>query len=313
MNYFKELKEVEEVTGWGKLYYNFIDLDRYDSMLMLNYLIDTEPIVKQHCFDEGYEDYLQYSDSFIQEKIIGVSPHLIRKMMDDLEKHEYISVHHAGDDTHRPRYVKLNYDKLLKALGIKRCIKGCINAGANEGLNAGANEGLNVPTNNLEQNKITDYQNNKLPEEQYYGETSSPSNPSTSSEENFSEEATLTNCPDPSDKAEKYSAEINEIVAYLNEKTQSSYRTSTGNTRKHIVARLKQCYTVADFKHVIDVKCAEWLNDPKMAQYLRPETLFTERNFENYLQQKMPAAKNGKPVVTSEQAKPEDILWDEVY
>ena len=84
MNYFKELKEVEEVTGWGKLYYNFIDLDRYDSMLMLNYLIDTEPLVMQHCFDEGYEDYLQYSDSFIQEKIIGVTPHLIRKMMDDV-------------------------------------------------------------------------------------------------------------------------------------------------------------------------------------------------------------------------------------
>ena len=310
MNYFKELKEVEEVTGWGKLYYNFIDLDRYDSMLMLNYLIDTEPIVKQHCFDEGYEDYLQYSDSFIQEKIIGVTPHLIRKMMDDLEKHEYISVHHAGDDIRRPRYVKLNYDKLLKALGIKRCIKGCINdsinAGANEGLNAGANEGLNVPTNNLAQNRLTNYQTNKLPEEHYYGETSSPTS-DTSSEDKFSEETTLTNCPDPSDKEEKYSAEINEIVAYLNEKTQSSYRTSTANTRKHIVARLKQCYTVADFKHVIDVKCAEWLNDPKMAQYLRPETLFTERNFENYLQQKMQVNKNGKPQVNQRKARVEDL------
>ena len=317
MNCFKELKEVEEVTGWGKLYYNFVDLDRYDSMLMLNYLIDTEPIVMQHCFDEGYEDYLQYTDSFIQEKIIGVSSHLIRNMMIDLEKHEYISVHHAGDDIHRPRYVKLNYDKLLKALGIKRCIKGCINdsinAGANEGLNAGANEGLNVPTNNLAQNRLTNYQTTRLPEEQYYGETSSPDSP-PSAEENFSEEeTTLTNCPDPSDKAEKYSAEINEIVAYLNEKTQSSYRTSTANTRRHIVARLKQCYTVDDFKHVIDVKCAEWLNDPKMAQYLRPETLFTERNFENYLQQKMPVLNNGKPNITSKQAKPEDILWDEVY
>lgn len=316
MNYFKELKEVEEVTGWGKLYYNFIDLDRYDSMLMLNYLIDTEPIVKHHCFDEGYEDYLQYSDSFIQEKIIGVTPHLIRKMMDDLEKHEYISVHHAGDDIRRPRYVKLNYDKLLRALGIKRCIKGCINdsinAGANEGLNASANDSLNDPTNNLAQNRLTNYQTTKLPEEHYYGETSSPAS-DTSSEENFSEETTLTNCPDPSDKAEKYSAEINEIVDYLNEKTGSRYKADTPNTRKRIVARLKQCYTVADFKYVIDVKCAEWLKDPKMAQYLRPDTLFRETNFENYLQQKMPTVNNGRPVVTDEQAKPEDILWDEVY
>ena len=197
MNYFKELKEVEEVTGWGKLYYNFIDLDRYDSILMLNYLIDTEPIIKQNCFDEGYEDYLQYSDSFIQEKIIGVTPHLIRKMMDDLEKHEYISVHHAGNDIRRPRYVKLNYDKLLKALGIKRCIKGCIkgciNAGANEGLNAGANEGLNHPTNNLAQNTLTDYQSTKVPEKHYYGETSSPVVISTtSSANNLTENETIS-------------------------------------------------------------------------------------------------------------------------
>lgn len=322
MNYFKELKEVEEVTGWGKLYYNFIDLDRYDSMLMLNYLIDTEPIVKHHCFDEGYEDYLQYSDSFIQEKIIGVTPHLIRKMMDDLEKHEYISVHHAGDDIRRPRYVKLNYEKLLMALGIKQCIKQCIKGCINDSINAGANDGLNDspndPTNNLAQNTITDYQITKLPEYLYNDETSSSCNPpSTSKEELFSEETTLTNCPDPSDKAEKYSTEINEIVAYLNEKTQSSYRTSTANTRKHIVARLKQCYTVADFKYVIDVKCAEWLNDPKMAQYLRPETLFTERNFENYLQQKMPAAKTaaraGQPNTQYKQANLADIDYSEAY
>ena len=78
----------------------------------------------------------------------------VGNLKDDLEKHEYISVHHAGDDIRRPRYVKLNYDKLLKALGIKRCIKGCIKGC----INAGANEGLNVPTNNLAQNKITNYQ-----------------------------------------------------------------------------------------------------------------------------------------------------------
>lgn len=32
----------------------------------------------------------------------------VGKLKDDLEKHEYISAHHAGDDIHRPRYVKLN-------------------------------------------------------------------------------------------------------------------------------------------------------------------------------------------------------------
>ena len=316
MNYFKELKEVEAVTGWGKLYYNFVDLDRYDSILMLNYLIDTEPIVKQHCFDEGYEDYLHYSDSFIQEKLIGVKPNLIRKMMDDLVKHEYISVHHAGDDIRRPRYVKLNYDKLLKALGIKRCIKGCINDSINDSINAGANDGINFPPNNLAQNTITNYQNNKLPKYIYNDETSSSMYSTSSTENNspddfLSKKDTLTNMAPPSDPEEKFSDRIKEIVAYLNEKTNSRYRENTPNTRKHIIARLKQDYTVDDFKHVIDVKCAEW-KGTEFEKFLRPDTLFGSK-FENYLQQKMPAAKNGKPVVTSEQAKPEDILWDEVY
>ena len=227
MNYFKELKEVEEVTGWGKLYYNFIDLDRYDSILMLNYLIDTEPIIKQNCFDEGYEDYLQYSDSFIQEKIIGVTPHLIRKMMDDLEKHEYISVHHAGNDIRRPRYVKLNYDKLLKALGIKRCIKGCINAGANEGLNAGANEGLNHPTNNLAQNTLTDYQSTRVPEKHYYGETSSPVVTETTSSTktttkndttdagNYRKRKTIISTPDPEEGQKKRISRKDQLVNYV--------------------------------------------------------------------------------------------------
>ena len=229
MNYFKELKEVEEVTGWGKLYYNFIDLDRYDSMLMLNYLIDTEPTVMQHCFDEGYEDYLQYSDSFIQEKIIGVTPHLIRKMMDDLEKHKYISVHHAGDDIRRPRYVKLNYDKLLKALGIKRCIKGCIKGC----INAGANEGINVPTNNLAQNRLTNYQTNKLPINNN-GETSSPVVTETTSSTktttkndttdagNYRKRKTIISTPDPEEGQKKRVSRKDQLVNYVDSLSYSS-------------------------------------------------------------------------------------------
>ena len=39
-----------------------------------------------------------------------------------------------------------------------------------------------------------------------------------------------------------------------------------------------------DFKTVIDKKCAEWLQDGNMVQYLRPETLFGTK-FETYLNQ----------------------------
>lgn len=149
----------------------------------------------------------------------------------------------------------------------------------------------------------------------YNDETSSSYNPSTSKEENFSEETTLTNAAPPSDPEEKYNDRIKEIVAYLNEKTDSSYRANTPNTRKHIIARLKQEYTVDDFKHVIDVKCAEW-KGTDFEKFLRPDTLFGSK-FENYLQQKMPAAKTaaraGQPNTQYKQANLADIDYSEAY
>lgn len=46
-------------------------------------------------------------------------------------------------------------------------------------------------------------------------------------------------------------------------------------------------YTMDDFKHVIDQKVKQWLFDPKMNMYLRPNTLFSPTNFENYLNESM--------------------------
>lgn len=79
-------------------------------------------------------------------------------------------------------------------------------------------------------------------------------------------------------------SEFKEIVSYLNEKTKKNFKHSTKDTQKHINARLKEGYTVEDFKKVIDIKCREWLSDTKMSQYLRPATLFGT-NFESYLNQ----------------------------
>ena len=76
-----------------------------------------------------------------------------------------------------------------------------------------------------------------------------------------------------------------EIVDYLNAKAGTRYKASTANTRKHIKARLDEGFTIEDFKTVIDKKCAEWLTNSKMEQYLRPETLFGSK-FEGYLNAK---------------------------
>jgi uncharacterized phage protein (TIGR02220 family) len=87
-------------------------------------------------------------------------------------------------------------------------------------------------------------------------------------------------------------ANISEIVSYLNLKAGTSYKPTTKATQKHISARLNEGYTVEDFKKVIDNKCKQWLSDDTMSKYLRPETLFGSK-FESYLNEnKQPEVRN---------------------
>lgn len=71
------------------------------------------------------------------------------------------------------------------------------------------------------------------------------------------------------------------VIEYLNQRTGSKFRAVHSNTQL-INARLKEGYSLETVLAVIDRKCAEWLNDPKMSAYLRPGTLFTAKNFNNY-------------------------------
>lgn len=73
-----------------------------------------------------------------------------------------------------------------------------------------------------------------------------------------------------------------EVIEHLNSRAGTRYKATTANTRKLIRARLREGFTVEDMRLVIDKKCAEWLNNRDMAQYLRPETLFGNK-FESYL------------------------------
>lgn len=88
----------------------------------------------------------------------------------------------------------------------------------------------------------------------------------------------------PQGEGNEYTSSVCEIVDYLNEKTKCSYKANTKATRNHIIARLKEGYSVDDFKKVIRSKTEDWGNDTKMQQYLRPNTLFASK-FESYLQQ----------------------------
>ena len=74
---------------------------------------------------------------------------------------------------------------------------------------------------------------------------------------------------------------IVEIIDHLNMRTGQHYKSTTPKTVTLINARLKEKFTVDDFKTVIDKMCVEWMNT-EMQKYLRPETLFGNK-FESYL------------------------------
>lgn len=76
---------------------------------------------------------------------------------------------------------------------------------------------------------------------------------------------------------------IVEIISFLNKTTNSNFRHTTQNTISKINARLKDGFSIQDFKDVISFKNSQWHNDPKNCQYLRPETLFGTK-MEGYLE-----------------------------
>lgn len=97
-----------------------------------------------------------------------------------------------------------------------------------------------------------------------------------------------------------------DAVEYLNSKAGTKYKSSSKNTTKHIQARIREGYTLEDFKTVIDKKCSEWLNTD-MEKYLCPETLFGSK-FEKYLNQKIIHKSIGILASTQETKK---IKWGE--
>lgn len=80
---------------------------------------------------------------------------------------------------------------------------------------------------------------------------------------------------------EEEGQKVAEVVQALNEETGAHYRPTSKATMRHVLARLREGFTVEECKEVIRKKSDEWGNT-EMAKYLRPETLFGSK-FESYL------------------------------
>lgn len=82
-----------------------------------------------------------------------------------------------------------------------------------------------------------------------------------------------------------------DVIAYLNEQACTSYSTSNPSYSKLITDLVAEGYKFEDFKRVIDNKCSEWLGT-KMQGNLRPNTIFSQAHFDEYLNQ--PVVPNSK-------------------
>lgn len=71
------------------------------------------------------------------------------------------------------------------------------------------------------------------------------------------------------------------VIAFLNTKTGKAFKPVPANI-EFIVGRLKEGATEQDCKSIIARQCREWLDNPDMRKYLRPETLFNRKKFAQY-------------------------------
>lgn len=84
-----------------------------------------------------------------------------------------------------------------------------------------------------------------------------------------------------SGKPDPHRLDAREILEFLNQKTGRHYEPVDANLNP-IIARLKEGSSADDIRSVVAKKCREWIGDEKMAEYLRPKTLFNATNFANY-------------------------------
>jgi uncharacterized phage protein (TIGR02220 family) len=83
------------------------------------------------------------------------------------------------------------------------------------------------------------------------------------------------------------------VIEYLNAQAETTFSTKIGSNIDLICARLKEGYTLNDFKVVIDKKVKDW-KGTDWAKFLRPNTLFAKTKIENYLNSNNEKQSNSK-------------------
>jgi uncharacterized phage protein (TIGR02220 family) len=87
-------------------------------------------------------------------------------------------------------------------------------------------------------------------------------------------------------KPEEEIIPFNSIIQNMNSILEKNFKVTLAH-KSHIRARWSEGHREQDFDRVVRTKAAQWKNDPQMAIYLRPETLFGSR-FDSYLNEPAP-------------------------
>lgn len=85
-----------------------------------------------------------------------------------------------------------------------------------------------------------------------------------------------------------------QALKHLNQITGSRYQPANSSL-ENMRARLREGHTLEELQLVIEYKQVHWGDSPKMAEYLRPATLFQPAKFEGYLLSATKWAKSGRP------------------
>lgn len=238
------------------------------------------------CFasNQHFVDFLQVSKSSIS------------RALNDLINRGYVksTIEYIKKAPGTVRYLKVDFGDLRK-FKKEESNRGCQNdKGGTPKLTRGHSQNDNHSNNNKSNSKNNN--NNILsssanddatPAEQTELLSSQPKQQTANLSQRDQTKAT-------SDKQELYQA----VIDYLNQHTGKHYRSTTKATQRLINGRVKEGATLADFKHVITVKCRQW-QGTSMQQYLRPSTLFSPQHFEEYAQEPLQdlPVKNGRKVV----------------
>ncbi len=91
----------------------------------------------------------------------------------------------------------------------------------------------------------------------------------------------LEGCKDKDKDKDK----VKEIVQFFNQTCGTKYKETTKAIIESINGRLNDGYNIDDFKFVIKNRFEKWKDDPKMREYITPDTLFRPSNFPKYLNQ----------------------------